>query len=642
MHFYKVAVASLVHTNAVFTYHHTEILPRGSFVRVSIGRKQANGIVLEECPKPAFPTKEITSVLHVGEVLPEPLITLAEWLSEYYVAHLSLVLQSILPPGIQKQRRSTSASRGTAIRTKKDVILTPEQKRALQRIKKPDEGTFLLHGVPGSGKTQVYIEACLQAVAQNTSAIVLVPEIALTTQLIDEFAQYFKHTFVMHSNMTESERHTTWQKIISCPEPVIVIGPRSALFSPIKKIGLIIIDECHEQSFKQDRAPKYHAIYAARMLAKLHRAKLVLGSATPNITELYLAEQGRMMLLEMPKSIQEQLSGTKIVSHKERTEFTRHRFISNKLIESIEYSLGRGEQALLFHNRRGTSPSVICESCGWQAVCPHCDLPLTFHADHMQLRCHACNFEMPVPRTCPECQAPTLLFKGIGTKLIVSELTKLFPKAKIARFDADTVKTEQVQARYQELYEGKIDILVGTQVIAKGLDLPNVTTVGILQADAGLHLPDYTARERTFQLLYQAAGRAGRTDKHGQVIIQTYLPDNPIIMWAAQRDFASFYTDELHHRKTGGYPPFCFMLKLSYAAANEQTAIRNTKQMALALRAKYPGIKLLGPTPAFHEQLRGKHYWQIVIKSARRPALQQIAANLPNNWQFDIDPVSLL
>lgn len=642
MQFYKVAVATFAHSHAVFTYHSHEALTRGAFVRVPIGRKQANGVVVEKVSKPIFATKEVVAVLHPGEVWPEQLLQLAQWLSDYYVAHLGLVLQGMLPPNMHKQRRASESSAPTAQRAKKQLTLTDGQQAAIAQITTSANTAFLLHGVPGAGKTQVYIEACKTVIADGRSAIVLVPEIALTAQLIAEFSNHFAHVLVMHSGMTEAERHLTWLKILTCHEPMIVVGPRSALFSPIKNVGLIIIDECHEQSFKQDRAPRYHAIYAAQVLAKLHRAKLVLGSATPGVNEFYLARHGRLALIEMPRAIQEQLSDTKIVNHKDRAEFSRHRFLSNKLLESIDYSLRAGEQALIFHNRRGTAPTVICESCGWQAMCPQCDLPLTFHGDTLQLRCHACDFAAPISHSCPVCGSPTLVFRGIGTKLIVDELAKLFPRAKIARFDADSAKAEQVQARYQELYEGKIDILVGTQVIAKGLDLPNITTVGILQADAGLHLPDFVAPERTFQLLYQASGRTGRTKKGGRVIIQTYAPDNPLISWAAARDFASFYQAELIHRKKGHYPPFYFMLKLVGTARTEQGAIRAARRLAEELRQKYPAITVLGPTPAFHEHLRGQYHWQIVLKAKRRAPLQQVARELPANWQFDIDPATLL
>lgn len=644
MHFYTVAVASLIHSkSAVFTYHSTEPLAKGMLVRVPVGRTHANGVVLQACQKPSFPTKPITEVLRTGQVWPTQLIKLAEWLAEYYVSHLGLVLQSMLPAGLHKQRRITAHARISPRRDKKEITLTSEQAAALKAINTSAETAFLLHGVPGSGKTQVYIEASKTTVERGKSVIVLVPEIALTTQLIAEFSNHFPEVAVIHSSMTEAQRHQVWTQILQATHPLIVIGPRSALFSPLRNIGLIIVDECHEQSFKQDRSPRYHAVYAARVLATLHRAKIVLGSATPGVNELYLAEQHRLTKLTLPHAIQPIRNEIEIVPHRERSAFTKHRFISNPLIIAIEQSLAKGEQALIFHNRRGTAPSVICESCGWQATCPQCGLPLTYHGDTLQLRCHTCNFTAGVLHMCPECHAPTIVFKGIGTKLIENEVRKLFPHAKVARFDTDNAKDEQLQVRYQELYEGKIDILVGTQIVAKGLDLPKISTVGVLQADAGLQLPDFAAHERSFQLLYQVSGRAGRTYGGGKVILQTYLPNQDVINWAAHHDFDTFYTHEIKTREALHFPPLYFLLTLTYAAKTEQGAIRATKRFAQELYSKYPNIEIVGPAPAFREQFAGAFHWQIVLKSKKRTTLQAIAKSLnASKWQYDLDPVSLL
>jgi len=644
MHFYLVAVATLAHSkSAAFTYHFEGALPKGTLVRVPVGRSHANGVIIGTSGKPKFATKPIAEVLQAENIWPLQLLKLAEWLSEYYVSHLGLVLQSMLPAGLHKSRRATVRPPNLPFRDKKDVTLTAEQQQAITAICESEDTSFLLHGVPGSGKTQVYIEASKKVVAAGKSVVILVPEIALTAQLIAEFSNHFPEVVVIHSAMTEAERHQVWSQILTMERPLIVIGPRSALFSPLRSIGLIIVDECHEQSFKQDRSPRYHAVYAASTLAKLHRAKIVLGSATPGVNEMYLAEQQRLTTLSLPTAIQPIRNEIRLVSHKERDLFTKHRFVSTPLIAAIEASLGRGDQALIFHNRRGTAPSVICESCGWQATCPHCGLPLTYHGDQMKLRCHTCNFIATITHTCPECHAPTIVFKGIGTKLIESEIRKLFPSANVARFDTDNTKEEQLQARYQELYEGKIDILVGTQIVAKGLDLPRVSTVGVLQADAGLHLPDFAAQERTFQLLYQVSGRAGRTREGGKVILQTYLPNQNVIKLAASHDFDTFYTQEIKIRESLHFPPFYFLLTLSYAAKTEQSAIRATKRLAQELSSKYPRVEVVGPAPAFREQFAGAFHWQIVLKSKKRATLQDIAKNLnASQWQYDLDPVSLL
>jgi primosomal protein N' (replication factor Y) len=646
MRFYHIAVASLVHSKtAIFTYQSNEQLTRGMIVRVPFGKSDVNGFVVTEVEKPSFATKSIREVLYKDDVLPEPLIKIGFWLSEYYASHLGLVLQSLLPAGLHKKRRTTTAAPMTIpSRLDKDITPTAEQKDALTKINATTEGAFLLHGAPGAGKTYVYIEAARKVIQkEGRSVIILVPEIALTTQLIAEFSNHFEHIFVSHSGMSEADRHKTWESILKTKEPVIVIGPRSALFSPFHNLGLIIIDECHEQSLKQDRSPRYHAIYAASMLAKAHRAKLLLGSATPGISELYLAHKKRLTLLEMPKPIYKQTKNViSIINHQDRSLFTKHRFVSNPLIEAINGSLAKKGQVLIFHNRRGTAPVVICENCGWRAECPTCNLPLTLHADASELRCHSCGYTTKVLFSCPVCKNPTILFKGMGTKLVAQELGRLFPHARIGRFDADNTKDEQLHTRYQELYDGRVDILVGTQIIAKGLDLPSITTVGVLQADSGLHLPDFTANERTFQLLYQVSGRAGRSTKRGTIILQTYLPDNPILQWAAQRDFQSFYENELIQRKANHYPPFRFMLRLEYSAKTEKSAITNSRRFAEEIRLQFPHVQVLGPSPSFYENRNGLYHWQLIIKSKKRSELLAIANMVPAHWQIDLDPVSLL
>lgn len=644
MHFYLIAVASLIHSkSAVFTYHSTDVLPNGALVRVPVGRNFANGVVLSSTLKPTFATKPVEEWLYQGYELPPQLLSLCEWIATYYASHLGLVLQSALPTGIHKNRRASKDAQTIPLREHKDISLTDEQRAAIANINTSDSHAHLLHGVPGSGKTQVYIELAKQQLAENKSVVLLVPEIALTTQLIAEFSLHFPHVVVTHSGMSEAERHKAWESVLTAEQPQIVIGPRSALFSPVKNLGMIIIDECHEQSFKQDRSPRYHAAHASSILTKLHRAKIVLGSATPNVADLHLAHLERLSLSEMPTAIQQRANEVTIVNHKTKDSFTKHRFVSNELVQAIEKALANGEQALIFHNRRGTAPVVICEECGWRALCPNCELPLTFHGDSLQTRCHACDHTQPVIHACPECHNPTIIFKGIGTKLVEDEFIKLFPQARIARFDADNAKEHSLQARYQELYDKKIDILIGTQIIAKGLDIPGITTVGILQADSGLNLPDFAANERTFQLLYQVSGRAGRDIKPGHVILQTYLPDNPVIQWAAHRDFASFAEAELASRQRFGYPPFRYLLKLTSSFATEKGAINATRNMAKKIRAEFPGVEVVGPAPDFYEKKNNKYHWQLLIKSTKRAPLQQIMQLAPTgNWQADIDPVSLL
>jgi primosomal protein N' (replication factor Y) (superfamily II helicase) len=502
----------------------------------------------------------------------------------------------------------------------------------------------LLHGVTGSGKTQVYIEAAKHQARQNRSSIILVPEIALTPQLVAEFANHFQNLIVTHSGMTESARHQAWLKALDQGDsPLVVIGPRSALFMPLSNLGLIVVDECHEPSYKQEQAPRYSALRAASMLAHYHDAKLILGSATPSVTDYYLAQSSKSPILKLTTpAIRVSSVEAEVIDLKRRDYFRRHRFFSDALLAKIEQAIQDGHQTLLFHNRRGTSPTTLCEHCGWLAECPTCFLPLTLHADHHILQCHLCGYAQPVPPSCPVCHEPTIVFKGIGTKLIEAEITKLFPKAHIARFDADTRANEAVHHRYQELYDGDIDILIGTQMLAKGLDLPNLSVVGVVQADSGLILPDYQAEERVFQLLYQVMGRVGRGNLQGHVVIQSYQPDHPVIKAALARAYVPFYQSELTKRQAGHFPPFRYLLKLTCSYKTEAGAVNASQKMAKALHATHPDLEVLGPTPAFYERLGGTYRWQLIVKSRLRSDLVQIAASVPAGWQADLDPMSLL
>lgn len=645
MQYYLVAPTVVVRANEpAFTYSSPNPLAIGTIVRVSVGKKMLTGVVIRRVTqKPSFAVKPVEEIL-VSTPLPEPLIKLAQWLSAYYATHMAVVLQTLLPAGLHKQRRELKKVAVHPKRARINIVLNEAQQSAVNTIHTTQNSTMLLHGVTGSGKTQVYIEAAKNQAAQGRSSIVLVPEIALTPQLVAEFANHFSNLIVTHSGLTEAQRHQAWLKVLTANEPIVVIGPRSALFMPVAKLGIIVVDEAHEPSYKQEQAPRYSALRAATMLANYHEhGRTVLGSATPSIADYYLATSTNSPILELPEpAVKSAPVEAEVIDLKKKDEFKRHRFFSNALLARIEQTLAEGQQTLLFHNRRGTAPTTICEHCGWLAECPTCFLPLTLHADKHILRCHVCNYHMPVPPSCPVCHEPTILFKGIGTKLIEAEITKLFPKARIARFDADTHESEAVHNRYQELYDGDIDILIGTQMLAKGLDLPKLRTVGVVQADSGLVLPDYQADERVFQLLYQVMGRVGRGTLPGHVVIQTFQPEHPTIQAAIARNYQAFYESELQKRRQGRFPPFRFLLKLSCSYKTEMGAVNASVKMAKALRADYPNIEVLGPTPAFYERLGGMYRWQLVVKAAHRADLVKIAATTPAGWQADLDPISLL
>lgn len=646
MHYYEVAPNQIVRTdNIAFTYASSSPLKVGQLVVIEVGKKHLVGVVISEVKKPAYNTKDIVSVIEEAP-LPQPLLKLSEWLSSYYATHFATVLQTILPRGLQKTRRARSSTQQETLRDRTKIVFTPDQEQAIQTIASMSPGTALLHGVTGSGKTHVYIELAKQTLARGNSIIVLVPEIALTSQVVDEFSHHFNDIILTHSRQTEAERHLAWHDALTSSTPRIVIGPRSALFMPLKNIGLIIIDEAHEPSFKQEQSPRYSALRAASILAKNHRAKVVLGSATPLVADYYLAKQSGRPIIEMNKRAQDGSvpPTVSLIDMTKRAGFKKHRFLSDKLISELDEAFAAGNQGLIFHNRRGSSSSTLCENCGWSAICPRCFVPYTLHADKHLLLCHICGTSDKVPTSCPVCHSADIIHKGIGTKLIESELKKLFPNKKIARFDGDNETGESVEKRYKELYNGEIDLIVGTQVIAKGLDLPKLRVVGVVQADAGLSLPDFGAEERTFQLLAQVIGRVGRSHHPTSVVVQSYQPTHPAVVDGLRQDYEHFYNATLATRQRGHFPPFCYLLKLTCVYKTEAAAIKNAKKLAADLKARSNSdIQILGPTPAFYERTRDTYRWQLVIKSPKRSALIDLLKHVPpSHWQAELDPISLL
>lgn len=644
--YYEVAPNQIIRTDsAFFTYSYDIQLLTGQIVLIEVGKKQIIGVVLRATQKPIYPTKPVISIIEKNPI-PAQLVGLALWLSEYYMTPLATVLQTILPRGLQKSRRQKLQPIKINSRDRTNIVLNDEQSNTLEAINKYSTGTFLLHGITGSGKTEVYISITKKAIDDGKSAVILVPEIALTSQLVSEFSHHFEDLLVTHSKMTESERHLVWAEALNSDKPRVVIGPRSALFTPLQNIGVIIVDEAHEPSYKQEQAPKYSALRAATILGRYHKAKVIFGSATPNITDRYLAEQSNKPILQLTKLARTGSLPPKItlIDMTKRTNFKTHRFISDQLIEQIKRTIEIDKQALLFHNRRGSTSTTLCKDCGWIAECPKCFIPLTLHIDNHRLNCHICGHQSKIPTSCPVCRRADITHKGIGTKLIESELKKLFPNANIARFDADNKNNEAVNFKYQDLYDGKIDILIGTQVIAKGLDLPHLRTVGVIQADAGLALPDFNTNERAFQLLSQVVGRVGRNEHKTQVIVQTYQPTHPSIVHGLNQDYDAFYNYALTERKRALFPPFTHLLKLTCIYKTEASAIKNSKKLAEELRTKInKNVQILGPTPAFYERQHDTYRWQLVLKSPKREYLIDTIKLIPTtHWQFELDPTSLI
>ena len=645
MNYYLIAPAKTFHSaDNTLTYASNEPLQIGQIVEIPLGKNTTFGIVSAKTSQPDFETKEIIRILY-PEPLPKHLLKAIFWLSDYYRCPLSTVVQAALPRGITKKRRqSKSAPEAKATKSSTNP-LNAAQKRAIADINSNPANTILLHGITGSGKTNIYIELTKQTLAQNQSVILLVPEIALTSQLVRNFQAHFDNVILLHSAQTEAVRHQLWQKSLQSTAPQVIIGPRSALFAPVHDLGLVIIDEAHEPAYHQDQNPKYSALRLAAVMAKT-----ILGSATPLVSDYYICKQ-RKAVIELNELAIKSTKTTEIsvIDLKNRPDFARSRLLSNQLISSIQKSLDQHTQSMVFHNRRGTAPLTICDQCGWQALCENCLLPLVLHADKYQMRCHTCGRTYPVPTACPECHNASIHHKGFGTKMLEEELHRLFPTARIARFDADTETDLQLNKIYDQVHAGDYDIIVGTQMIAKGFDFPKITTLGIAQADAGLSLPDYSSEERTFQLINQVIGRANRGHQNSHIFIQSFQPDHPLISYAAQSDYAGFYKYLLQRRKQSTLPPYSFLLKLSLTYKTEKATVLNVRKLnkkiiQFSQKSQLSQVSISPPMPAFHERSNTGFTWQIIIKAKARKDLLAIFDSLDKNpyLHYDFDPISLL
>ena len=645
MFYYLVWVRShKYHGHEPLTYSADKRLPSGSIVQVEMLKQMVMGIISGSTSQPRFQTKPIATIYDLPP-LPAHLLKVAQWLLTYYPAPLGIVSQQLVPGSFSAKQLAGAAPLAYPQPDFSQLPpLTADQKQALSEMEHTN--TYVLHGQTGSGKTRLYIELAARALAKGRSSIILTPEISLTAQLAANFeAVLGSRVIVMHSGQAPAERQKAWLDCLRATEPVIIIGPRSALFSPVSKLGLIVLDEAHEAAYKQEQAPQYQTGRVASFLAPLAHATLLLGSATPSVSDYYLAEQKQKPVIRLSELARESATVHKkiitIVDMKNRAQFTRSRLISQPLVHAIDTALTRGEQSLLYLNRRGTARIVLCESCGWQADCPHCDLPLTYHGDSHQLRCHSCDYHTASPTSCPSCGHADIIYKTAGTKAIVDEITKLFPNARIARFDTDNTKAERFEQHYQSVLEGNVDILVGTQLLAKGLDLPKLSVLGIVLADTSLYMPDFSAPERTFQLLTQVLGRVGRGHVDGTAIVQTYHPEHAILADAINDDYDNFYKRELIERQQFFFPPFCYLLKLSCRRASSSAAEAAAYKLKAEIQAGYR-VRVEGPAPSFYEKLQGKYQWQLIVKAVDRSELLKIISHLPTNWSYDIDPADLL
>jgi len=541
------------------------------------------------------------------------------------------------------------------------LTLTTTQESAFNSIKSsliqaaeghPSPTVFLLHGVTGSGKTEIYLRALAEAVRLGKRGIVLVPEIALTPQTIERFASRFPHKVaVLHSKLSLGEQFDEWQRIRD-GEFDVVIGSRSAIFAPQPDLGLIVIDEEHEWTYKQhDKSPRYHTRDVAIKLAELTGAVVILGSATPDVATFYHAQIGDYNLLELPERIisgkGSSLPQVEVVDLRQELKAGNRSLFSRSLSRAITEAVTKSEQVILFLNRRGAATFIQCRSCGFVLRCKRCEVALTYHLAEDVLVCHQCNYRTSVPQICPQCLSHRIKFLGIGTQKLEQETTFTFPQARLLRWDSDVTQRKYSHEKILGKFRAhEADILIGTQMIAKGLDLPLVTLVGIVSADVGLNLPDFRAGERTFQLLSQVAGRAGRGSLGGQVIIQTYSPEHYAIKAAAKHDYALFYDKEIAYRRQLHNPPFSQLASLVYSHTNEALCQREAERMKRLLIEERDArgiadLSLIGPAPPFIRKLRGRFQWQIVIRGSELSTFLSLIP-IPRGWTVDIEPVGLI
>ncbi|MEC5422746.1 primosomal protein N' [Virgibacillus sp. C22-A2] len=536
-----------------------------------------------------------------------------------------------------------SISRTTALE------LTEQQKTALTPIKEKvnseEHDVFLLHGVTGSGKTEVYLQAIQDVIRKEKEAIVLVPEISLTPQMVKRFKERFgSKVAVMHSALSAGEKYDEWRRI-QRKEVQVVVGARSAIFAPFENIGIIIIDEEHETTYKQDDQPRYHARDIAIYRGKTHKCPVVLGSATPTLESYARAQKGVYQLATLSKRTNDKaMPKVEVVDMREELHAGNRTMFSRSLKERIEQCIEKEEQIVLLLNRRGYSTFVMCRDCGHVKECPHCDIALTYHKNSNQLKCHYCSYEELMPKVCPECESDLIRYFGTGTQKVEEALTQLIPQAEVIRMDVDTTRRKGSHEKLLNQFANKeADILLGTQMIAKGLDFDNVTLVGVLTADSMLHLPDFRSSEKTFQLLTQVSGRAGRHKLTGEVIVQTYTPDHYSIELASVYNFEDFYAKEMNMRRTFQYPPYVFLVLITVSHPNKIKVAQTTQQIVQLLMSNIQkDTVVLGPTPSPMPRMKDRYRYQCMIKYRNEPQLRVYINKILDQFADDVRKNDLL
>ncbi len=651
--------------NRTFTYRKPKEITDsiiGCRVIVPFKGRTLKAVVIKETneePK-TFKALPINAIIDNEPIATEKEFELAKWMSEYYFCSFGEALFSCLPAGSPSKREK----KVKPIEAKKTEYhdLNEEQEYALKEILNDlhleKKSSFLLHGVTGSGKTEIYLQAIKETLKLGKQAIIILPEISLTPQTIQRFAERFEGwVAILHSKLSQTEKYRYWQ-LIRKNEIKIVVGARSAIFSPTKDLGIIVVDEEHESSYKSSDTPRYHARQIAFYRSEKENATLILGSATPSIETFYHAKENtkKVKLLSLTKRAASiNMPDIQVVNMKEARKTDLMPLMSDVLFKDINIVLEKKEQVILFLNRKGYAPVVTCSHCKEVLECPHCSVTLTYHKVKDVVMCHYCGYKQRVSVKCEKCNIGNMEKKGFGTEKIEEDLKLLFPKAVVQRVDQETTKTPKAYSSiFSAFSKGQIDILIGTQMIAKGLDFPNVTLVGILLADSSLHIPDFRSSERTFNLITQVAGRSGRGDKHGKVIIQTYSPTHRSIETAQTHDYIGFYNGEIGYRQALNYPPFARLTRIVIRGINENDVIDDANKIADMLNmltsSNTDQVEILGASECVMSKLKKYYRWNILIKSKSHSIIKQFLIELNTKFlakkgnyvEIDVDPNSMV
>jgi primosomal protein N' (replication factor Y) len=666
-------VAVCLPLSRTFVYQLPGPVDVGCRVKVPFRSTEVEGFVVgcPATPPNGIAVQQVREILDSVPLLQPDVLDLCRWISDYYLAPLGEVLKAALPPGIARKHLDRFDAGAPAPQEKATMPfqLTAEQLKALYAIEKSQGfSTVLLHGVTGSGKTEIYIQAAEYTLSRGKTCLILVPEIGLTPQLTERFAARFPGRIaVLHSSLTRKQRIDEWLRILHGQAPVVV-GTRSAVFAPLRDLRLIIVDEEHETTYKQEETPRYHARDTAIVRAQRLGATVVLGSATPSMESFRNAERKKFNYVHLTARVEDRpMPSVEIVNMREEYAAEGKQIVfSRRLLQAIAERLERGEQTMVLLNRRGYAAFLLCRHCGFTFQCTSCSVSMTYHRSapsppeggegrvRGMLLCHYCGLAKRPPSRCPECKSEYIYYVGEGTERIEADLRELFPAARIGRIDRDTMKHvrdfERVLGGFRK---GEIDILVGTQMIAKGHDFPLVTLVGVLAADAALSLPDFRAAERTFQLLTQVAGRSGRGDRPGEVIIQSFFPDHYTFQLACTQRFEEFYARESRYRKAMFYPPFTALAGIVVTDRDKERAARESRAISEFLDSvREDSVRILGPAPAPLERVKRLHRYQMLIKAGSRSTLHRVLTALREHLdgkklsgtrvQVDVDPLSLL